>query len=275
MKNLGKIVLDPSKVYALPIKKGHLDIRVSTDSNYPGLDVEYISDIEYSRLVGISPCKSRPRVLIETAENTLRALIWGNPHSEDYSESIEFKCLEDVQNESENKPRTYEELCSEILPKERELIYRIVHKNYVSQDVLNRIREKHDLYTNDLTDEELKPLCDEVAEMYVFNGDYDCNLPYWSNIDALLDETFFNFMNEVNRQWAVSFIPVPAEGEKPCSSIMQKHFSNMKEAEEFIVNNERTHEAIILKLLKWNKNTDCYSPVKTFDDFEKYDVEEM
>lgn len=274
MKNLGKAILDPSKVYALPIKKGHLDIRVSTDPNYPGLDVEYISDVEERAIIN-EDIKSRPRVLIKNAEDTLRALIWGNPNSEDYSESVEFDCLEDRQDESENNPRTYEELCLEVSSKERELIYRNVYKDYVSQDVLGLIREKLDLYTNDLTDEELKPLCDEVAEMYVFNGDYDCNLSYWNNIDALLDETFFDFMNEINRQWAVSFIPIPAEGEKTCSCVMQKHFSNMKEAEEFIVNNEHTHEAIILKLLKWNKNTDCYSPVKTFDDFEKYDVGEV
>lgn len=89
----GKIILDGSKVYALPIKNGHLDIRVSTDPDYPGLDIEYISDIEDH--VSDEELKTRPRVLIEESEGALRALIWANPLSEDYSESADFHCLED------------------------------------------------------------------------------------------------------------------------------------------------------------------------------------
>ena len=42
----GYIELDPTKMYAIPIRNGFLDIRVSQDPDYPGLDIEYISDKE-------------------------------------------------------------------------------------------------------------------------------------------------------------------------------------------------------------------------------------
>lgn len=98
----GKQKLEKEKIYSLPIKNGHLDIRVCSDPDYPGLDVEYISDKEYE----IPPeerDKTRPRVLIEVNEGVLRALIWSDTTNEDYSESIEFTCLEDQKMKSRNK----------------------------------------------------------------------------------------------------------------------------------------------------------------------------
>lgn len=90
----GKIVLDPTKVYAMPIKNGHLDIRVSTDPSYPGIDIEYISDKEAE--TPDDKLKTRPRVLVENNENVLRAVVWGDQDSEDYSDAIDFTCLEDM-----------------------------------------------------------------------------------------------------------------------------------------------------------------------------------
>jgi hypothetical protein len=90
----GKILLEPGKTYALPIKNGHLDIRVSIDPEYPGLDVEYISDMESE--IKTDQLRTRPRVLIENNEGVLRAAIWGNPSSEDYSDNIDFTCVEDT-----------------------------------------------------------------------------------------------------------------------------------------------------------------------------------
>lgn len=82
------MTLDPTKTYKLPIKNGYLDIRVASDPDYPGLDVEYIDDNEKSM-----PPHTRPRVLIECPKHTnkLRTLVWGNPKSEDYSEEVEFE----------------------------------------------------------------------------------------------------------------------------------------------------------------------------------------
>lgn len=90
----GKILLESGKTYALPIKNGHLDIRVSTDPEYPGLDVEYISDMESETKA--DQLRTRPRVLIENNAGVLRTLVWGNPLSEDYSNDIDFTCIEDA-----------------------------------------------------------------------------------------------------------------------------------------------------------------------------------
>ncbi len=87
------ITLNPECGYKLPIKNGYLDIRVSDDPNYPGLDIEYIDNDEQDSYDVLT----RPRVLIECPNDTseLRALIWDNPDSEDYNTEIGFKTVSD------------------------------------------------------------------------------------------------------------------------------------------------------------------------------------
>lgn len=86
----GKQLLDPNVVYAIPIGDGHLDIRVCSDANYPGLDIEYISDKQSKTDL------SRPRVLIERPQpdnvpENLRVLVWADKHSEDYTDKIDLE----------------------------------------------------------------------------------------------------------------------------------------------------------------------------------------
>ena len=85
------IELDPTKTYPMKIKNGYLDIRCSQDPEYPGLDIEYISNIENG-----APREElyvRPRVLIECPkeDNNLRCLIWGDTGHEDYTDCIDFE----------------------------------------------------------------------------------------------------------------------------------------------------------------------------------------
>ena len=62
---------------------GHLVATISTDPDYPGIDIEYVSDKDNGENL------SRPRVLVEWPhDDVLRALIWSNPSSEDYTEEI-------------------------------------------------------------------------------------------------------------------------------------------------------------------------------------------
>lgn len=75
----------------IKVKGGYLIAAPSPDPNYPGIDVEYIADNDAGKNM------SRPRVLVEypqdddcDAATTLRALIWNNPQSEDYTEEIEL-----------------------------------------------------------------------------------------------------------------------------------------------------------------------------------------
>ncbi len=73
------------------VKGGWLVATVSPDPNYPGIDVEFVSDNDRGEF------PSRPRVLVERPEvegeepGPLRALIWGNRNCEDYTDEIEFE----------------------------------------------------------------------------------------------------------------------------------------------------------------------------------------
>ncbi len=70
----------------VPMLDGKLIADVSTDPDYPGIDVEFVSDKDNGTDL------SRPRVLIEQApEEGVRALIWNDPMSEDFT--MEYKLL--------------------------------------------------------------------------------------------------------------------------------------------------------------------------------------
>lgn len=72
------------------VKNGWLVATESPDPDYPGIDVEYIADNDS---INIKDMLSRPRVLIEypaDGSDSLRALIWNNPHNEDYEEAVDL-----------------------------------------------------------------------------------------------------------------------------------------------------------------------------------------
>lgn len=64
----------------VPMLDGKLIADVSTDPDYPGIDVEFVSNKDNGTEL------SRPRVLVEEASEggSIRALIWNNPKSEDF-----------------------------------------------------------------------------------------------------------------------------------------------------------------------------------------------
>lgn len=68
---------------------GVLRATKSSDPEYPGIDIEFIATAE-DRSCG--KFLSRPRVLMEyeIEDDELRAVIWADEKSEDYSEDIEF-----------------------------------------------------------------------------------------------------------------------------------------------------------------------------------------
>ena len=79
------------------------------------------------------------------------------------------------------------DLYEKMSEKQRDDIYRLVWKKYVKEDVKSRIEDLHVL---DKNDENFNIIVETVATRYVYDGDYDCNLTYWENIDNLIDETF-------------------------------------------------------------------------------------
>ena len=75
------------QVLEVRLSNGVLRATPSCDSNYPGIDVEFIADDD------TGADASRPRILIEKPidEEHVRALIWHNKESEDYSTEIIFE----------------------------------------------------------------------------------------------------------------------------------------------------------------------------------------
>lgn len=67
------------------VKGGSIVATISEDPQYPGIDVEFIPDHDDGSIV------SNPRILMEKPQNEeLRAVIWGNQNSEDFSNKIIF-----------------------------------------------------------------------------------------------------------------------------------------------------------------------------------------
>ena len=79
------------------------------------------------------------------------------------------------------------DLYAKMSEKQRDDIYRLVRKKYIKEDVKSRMEE---LQVLDKNDENFDTVVETVATRYVYDGDYDCNLTYWENIDNLINETF-------------------------------------------------------------------------------------
>lgn len=68
----------------------------------------------------------------------------------------------------------------------RDWVYRQLWAEHVREDVESQVEQLP--YYEDITDEEYETLVGNVVERYVYQGDYDCNMSYWNNIDALIEE---------------------------------------------------------------------------------------
>lgn len=62
----------------------------------------------------------------------------------------------------------------------RDVIYRHIWSERVREDVESHLENMDET----LTDDEIRT----VAERYVYQGTYDCNLNYWTNIENLINE---------------------------------------------------------------------------------------
>ena len=79
-------LFDTQKII-VKIQGGHLVATKSQDSDYPGIDVEFVPDSDNGEYA------SRPRVLFEkpVEDGELRALVWDDKNSEDYTNEIIFE----------------------------------------------------------------------------------------------------------------------------------------------------------------------------------------
>lgn len=77
---------------------------------------------------------------------------------------------------------------------EKDTLYRKLWEEYIKQDVTmylyddDHLSDIIDEYNVDFTKEETDGIIDRVVERYVYEGDYDCELNYWENIDNLIND---------------------------------------------------------------------------------------
>lgn len=67
---------------------------------------------------------------------------------------------------------------------DKDRIYRMLWHDYVVTDIISRAEEND----TELSDEEVQT----AADLYVYEGEYDCNLPYWTNIDNLIEKAIMS-----------------------------------------------------------------------------------
>lgn len=68
----------------------------------------------------------------------------------------------------------------------RDSLYRKLWLEYVTSDVSERLCETCD--KNCTFPNNCSALVEKIASAYVYDGEYDCNLSYWDNIDNLINK---------------------------------------------------------------------------------------
>lgn len=68
---------------------------------------------------------------------------------------------------------------------EKDALYRKLWMDYVKKDVHSLLEDDS---LEDNKDVSVEDIADIVSERYVHDGDYDCNLSYWDNLENLVSE---------------------------------------------------------------------------------------
>lgn len=79
-------------------------------------------------------------------------------------------------------------LIDSLKPYRKDELYRYLWVNHVRKDV-RTILEEYDVPY--LSDDDFDALIDDCANRFVYNGEYDCNTDYWTNLDALIDRRLY------------------------------------------------------------------------------------
>ena len=84
-------LLEPNKKYILPIADGQLELTVSNDPLYPGVDIEFVMPDESQDYI------TKPRIVIEAPidedtkiQENLRVLLWAGAYTEDFTNKVVF-----------------------------------------------------------------------------------------------------------------------------------------------------------------------------------------
>ncbi len=76
----------------------------------------------------------------------------------------------------------------------KDAVYRLLWQEHVKEDVVTQFEE--DERYESMSEENIEALADQCSHRFCFDGDYDCNLDHWSNIQNLIDEEINNYLEE-------------------------------------------------------------------------------
>lgn len=92
----------------------------------------------------------------------------------------------------EFEPEAY---LSSLTPEEKDKVYRALWKEHVVEDARSQIEEY--IFYELIPKEDVERIADQAAERYVYEGDYDCTLSYWDNIENLVKDEISDIAREV------------------------------------------------------------------------------
>lgn len=78
---------------------------------------------------------------------------------------------------------------SSLDPISRDALYRNLWLEYVIEDITTRMC---DCCPEDICSGDCGELIEKAAHAYVYDGQYDCNLSYWENIDNVINRCLRN-----------------------------------------------------------------------------------
>ena len=93
-------------------------------------------------------------------------------------------------NSDELSNEEFFKLIDSLKPYRKDELYRYLWVNHVKEDV-RTILEEYDVPY--LSDDDFDALIDDCANRFVYNGEYDCNTDYWSNLETLIDHRLYLF----------------------------------------------------------------------------------
>ncbi len=93
----------------------------------------------------------------------------------DYVKAVSEKAVKNTREQAED-------LISVLPGGFKDALYRALWKEHVKEDV-----EAIVVQNENIPGEHLEEIIDNAAELYVYDGEYDCNLDYWANIDGVID----------------------------------------------------------------------------------------
>ena len=106
------------------------------------------------------------------------------PATKHTKDDIKKRREEYLKNEKEfgplNKSKSFIDEVKNLDFVTRDEIYRMLWKEYVVEDIKTQL-ENDEIELS-------KDIIDHIANRYVYDGDYDCEVPYWDNINNLIKE---------------------------------------------------------------------------------------